>query len=158
MSVPSGPGDDAAIEEEAARAEIQRLTDMRGAGLAAEILTAWEGSGPRTGSRAMTQVEIAAWLMRDYPDGRRLLPLLRSAVRDSCDLLVHAALLERSAAGYAVSSGGEVAGQTTQLVLTRHGAMLVASGMFGQSAFSYLRDVEEQTHAASSWEGHRTGS
>jgi hypothetical protein len=39
----------------------------------------------------MSQVDMAAWLMRDYPGGQRLLPLLRSVVRESCDLLVNAA-------------------------------------------------------------------
>lgn len=150
MSAPSGPGDDAAIEEEAARAEIQRLTQMRGPGLAAEILKVWQGSRAPTGSRAMTEAELAAWLMREYPGGRRLLPLLRSAVRDSCDLLADAGLVEPAAAGYAVSSGGEVVGATTRIALTRHGAALVADGMFGQAALGYLRNVVEQTNAASS--------
>jgi hypothetical protein len=144
MSARSLPGDDAAIEEEAARTEIQRLTELRGAGLAAEILQIWQGSGARAGSQAMTQVDIAAWLMRDFPGGRRLLPLLRSAVRDSCTLLAEAGLVEPAAAGYAVSSGGEIAGATGRVVLTPHGSTLVASGMVGQSALGYLRQVAAQ--------------
>lgn len=147
MSAPSGPGDDAAIEEEAARAEVQRLTKMRGVELAAEILRAWQGSSARAGGLALAQVDIAAWLMRDHPGGRRLLPLLRSAVRDSCDLLVDAGLLEPAVAGYAVSSGGEVAGPTARLTLTLHGAGLVSNQWwFGESALSHLRDFVKQAH------------
>ncbi len=150
MSAGSGAGDDAAIEEEAARAEIERLTAMRGLSLAAEIMKAWQGSAPRAADRTMTQADIAAWLMRDHPGGRRLMPLLRSAVRDSCELLVDAGVLEPGT-GYAVSSSGEV-GAAAQLALTSRGVALVADGRFGQWAIDYLRDSVEQAHSRSPWD------
>lgn len=92
--------------------------------------------------------------MRDYPVGRRLLPLLRSAVRDSCELLVNAGLLEPFAVGYAVSSGGEVTGfaRTSQLALTPRGVALVADGRFGEWTLSYLRDTVEPADAEPRWE------
>jgi len=84
------------IEEEAACAEITRLADA-GPGLAVEIMKAWLAD-PR---KPLTPPELAAWLLRDFPAGQRLLPLLRSAVRRGCELLTEEGLLEeRQPAGY----------------------------------------------------------
>jgi hypothetical protein len=149
MSAPSGPADDAAIEEEAARAEIDRLTAMRGVGLAVEILKAWQqGPGMRPAGDAVSQLDIATWLLRDHPGGRRLLPLLRSAVRDSCDLLVEAGILERATGARAVSSEGEVSTTTGLLTLTYSGKALVAGGKFSRWATTYLREAFEQAHGS----------
>jgi hypothetical protein len=108
VSAGSGHGDDVAIGEEAARADIGRLTAMRDFGLAVEIMKAWSlgGAAPAGGMATLTQADLAGWLLRDYPQCTRLLPLLRSVVRESCDLLVDAGLLEQPKPVYAVSPGG----------------------------------------------------
>src|SRR5580692_4525304 len=59
------------VEEEAARGEIERLRGMAGLDLAVRIMKAWRQDPGATRSQA----ELAAWLLRDYPDAAGLLPL-----------------------------------------------------------------------------------
>jgi len=110
------------IEEEAARAEITRLAGA-GPGLAVEIMKAWlaDPGKPRT------QPELAAWLLRDFPAGQRLLPLLRSAVRRGSELLTEEGLLEeRASAGYVVGSDGATGSAPAGLAPTLRGKRLLA--------------------------------
>src|ERR1700678_1728659 len=99
MVLAAGHGVDSANEDEAARREIARLASMPGLGLATEIMKAWRDDRDRPLSRP----DIATWLLRDYPEGPRLLPLLRGVVRSSCDPLIEDGLLEeRRPAGFVV--------------------------------------------------------
>ena len=95
----------------------------------------------------LTQADLAGWLLRDYPQCTRLLPLLGSVVRESCDLLVDAGLLEQPQPVYAVSPGGEVGGGLMELGLTSGGAALAADGRTGQWATAYIRGRIEEAHS-----------
>jgi hypothetical protein len=123
------------IEEEAARAEIARLADA-GPGLAAEIMRAWQ-SDPNKG---LTQPEISAWLLRDFPAGPRLLQLLRSAVRRACELLVKEGLLEeRRPVGYVVGSDGAAGSGADLFALSSRGKKLTVDRDLDRWAAHYVR-------------------
>jgi hypothetical protein len=135
----------AAIEEEAARAEIDRLNSARGVGLSVEIMKAWRH---RSSGRALSQAEIAEWLLRDYPSCLPLMPLLRSSVRISCELLVDAGLLEGNAPVYSVSGTGEVGGQPGELTVTTTGASILGAGGLDRWAAAYARERLAEVHGA----------
>jgi len=97
MAPPPDQGDDPAIDEEAARSEIDRLANLQAGELAIEVMDVFGADAPgRANDRAgFTQEEIAGWLLRDYASGKRFQPLLRSAVRRACKVLVQAGLVEQ---------------------------------------------------------------
>ena len=115
------------IEEEPARGEIGRVRSMAGLGLAVEVMRAWRADPGRSLSRA----EIAGWLLRDYPAGARLVPLLRGVVRSACDALTEDGLLEeRRLSGFVVGPDGAAGGAVAQLAPTAR-ARLQATGSPG---------------------------
>ncbi len=123
------------IEEEAARAEITRLA-AAGPGLAVEIMKAWQA----VPGRPLAQPEVAAWLLRDFPAGQRLLPLLRSAVRRGCELLTEEGLLEeRRATSYVVGPDGAAGSGPAGLAPTLRGERLLAERELDWWAAQYVR-------------------
>jgi hypothetical protein len=125
--------DDQAIEDEAARAEADRLTGLALADIAVEITGALGlDRGHLPSSQGLTEQDVAGWLMRDYPTGAKFLPLLRSAVRRACTLLLQAGVAEFGETAFGVAADGEVTSVTGLLVPTRWGATLLADGRLGQ--------------------------
>jgi hypothetical protein len=123
------------VEEEAARGEIERLRGMAGLDLAVRIMKAWRQDPGATRSQA----ELAAWLLRDYPDAAGLLPLLRTVVRETCELLGDEGLLEERQASYVVSQLGEAGSASGRLSLARRGQRIMAQGDLDGWAGRYLR-------------------
>ncbi len=136
--------DERAIEDEAVRAEIDRLTGLDLAELAVEIMSAFGmDRGRLVGSQGRTEQDVAAWLLRDYPTGGAFLPLLRSAVRRACFFLVQVGAAEYGDAGFGVAADGEVTCVTGLLQPTRWGASLLADGRLGK----YVRACWVREHA-----------
>ena len=136
--------DERAIEDEAVRAEIDRLTGLDLAELAVEIMGAFGlDRGRLVGSQGRTEQDVAAWLLRDYPTGGTFLPLLRSAVRRASMFLVQVGAAEYGDAGFGVAADGEVTSVTGMLQPTRWGASLLADGRLGK----YVRACWAREHA-----------
>ena len=76
-------------QDEAERAEIERLTALPPADLAVEIMPAFGGpEGPR-GGKEMSSLQVVIWLMRRHPRGTRNVDALHTAVREAMQVLEH---------------------------------------------------------------------
>ena len=97
--------------------------------------------------KPLTQPELAAWLLRDFPAGRRLLPLLRSAVRRGSELLTEEGLLEeRPSAGYVVGPDGATGSAPAGLVPTLRGERLLAGRELDRWGAQYVhRHLQQMT-------------
>jgi hypothetical protein len=93
-------------QDEAERAEIERLTALPPADLAVEIMPAFGPEGPR-GGKEMSSLQIVIWLMRRHPRGTRNVDALHTAVREAMQVLEHAELIWKLHSSRSAASGSD---------------------------------------------------
>jgi hypothetical protein len=112
-------------EDQAARAEIDRLLSLPVPELAAEIMPAFGPDGARPG-REVGLLQVANWLLRDHRRGVKYLKELLDPIREAVQALEHAELVLRL---------GHGSGENARLKATRLGEQALAEG----NVAKYLR-------------------
>jgi len=105
-----------AAEEAAGKAEVERLTSLSSAQLAAELMPAFGPNGAKAKGRSGTAaMQVIQWLMADYPRHPSLRPLADS-VPVALQRLAGAGLLRATSSGigtgvqsYSITPDGEAA-------------------------------------------------
>ncbi len=123
MSPLFGNRKDKAAQEDAARAEATRLNELTVPAIAAELMPAFGPDGPRPagiGASAINSLQIANWLMRDYPRGTKYLQELHRPVGEGLQALGNAGLIEW------IGSGGPSPGRRWRA--TRLGEQALTDG------------------------------
>jgi hypothetical protein len=89
--------DEKAAQVAVANAEVQRLVGLSRAELAAEIMWVFGPEGPRPsprGNPGLNLLQVAMGVMSKYPRATHYLPALEVPVREACQLLEHADLVQ----------------------------------------------------------------
>ncbi len=81
-------------EEAAAQAAADRFVNLSAADLAAEVFPVFGPDGPGKGTNSIGLIRICRYLMREIPRGDNHLQELLRPVRESLQVLEHAALIE----------------------------------------------------------------
>jgi hypothetical protein len=92
-----GNKDEKNAQDEAAKAQADRLAGLPLPDLAAELMPAFGPGGPKAvgGGNSINMLQVANWLLTDYPRGTKYVSQLTTPVREGLALLEHAGLLER---------------------------------------------------------------
>jgi hypothetical protein len=107
-------------QEEAAKAEADRLVALPVHDLAAEMMGAWGPDGPGKGEsgKSLNILQVASWLMSSYPRGAQYCRPLLDPIREGFQALEHAELVQQRAQ----SAGGG------RMYATRLGLKALAEG------------------------------
>ncbi len=118
MSPLFGNKEEKRAQDAAAEAEVQRLIGLPVEDLAAEILPAFGPDGPGKGEKSINILQIASFMVRDFPRGASHIRPLLEPLREGVQRLEHCELVRTQ-----VQSGA--GGRTT---ITRRGLDAIASG------------------------------
>jgi hypothetical protein len=88
-----GKSKEKGAQEDAARAEVERLNALPVEDLAREIMPAFGPDGPRAG-KEINALQISNWLMRSYGGGAKHLRELHTPVCEGVQALEHAGLVQ----------------------------------------------------------------
>lgn len=105
-------------EQQAARAEVDRLIALPVPELAAEVMPAFGPDGARPGHEVGV-LQVGNWLLRDHPRGTKYLKELLDPMREAIQALEHADLILRL---------GQGSGENARLKATRLGEQALAEG------------------------------
>jgi hypothetical protein len=97
-----GNKEEKVAEEQAARAEAERLQSMSAVELAEVLMPAFGPDGPRPGSY-LNQLQVASWLMSSFPRGTKYLKDLREPIMEGLQDLENAGLIVGRTRGGAAS-------------------------------------------------------
>lgn len=86
---------DKRADETAARAEADRLTGLPVPRLAAEILPAFGPGGPGKDGKEIGTLQVAMYLLADFPRGSKFVKQLVDPIREGFQALENAGLIER---------------------------------------------------------------
>jgi hypothetical protein len=89
-----GNREDKAAQDAAALAEIERLSSLPAADLAAEMMPAFGPDGPRVPGGGLGILQVMTWLMSSYPRGNKGLSRLLPAAREGVQVLENAGLVQ----------------------------------------------------------------
>jgi hypothetical protein len=113
-----GNKEEKAAQEEAARAEAERLQSLTAAQFAEVLLPAFGPEGPKP-SGYINQLQVASWLMSSFPGGKtKFLIELRDPINEGLQALENAGLVVARSRG----------GQASLLKATRLGEEALAEG------------------------------
>ena len=113
-----GNKEEKAAQEEAARAEAERLQSLTAAQFAEVLLPAFGPEGPKPGGY-INQLQVASWLMSSFPGGKtKFLIELRDPINEGLQALENAGLVVARSRG----------GQASLLKATRLGEEALAEG------------------------------
>jgi hypothetical protein len=97
-----GNKEEKAAEEQAAKAEAERLQSMSAVELAEVLMPAFGPDGPKPGSY-LNQLQVASWLMSSFPRGTKYLKDLREPIMEGLQDLENAGLIVGRTRGGAAS-------------------------------------------------------
>ena len=97
-----GNKEEKAAQEEAAKAEAERLQSLTAAQFAEVLLPAFGPDGPKPGSY-LNQLQVASWLMSSFPRGTKFLTELRDPIMEGLQVLENADLIVGRTRGGAAS-------------------------------------------------------
>ena len=97
-----GNKEEKAAQEEAARAEAERLQSLTAAQFAEVLLPAFGPVGPKPGGY-INQLQVASWLMSSFPRGTKFLTDLRNPMMEGLQVLENADLIVGRTRGGAAS-------------------------------------------------------
>jgi hypothetical protein len=97
-----GNKEEKAAEEQAAKAEAERLQSMSAVELAEVLMPAFGPDGPKPGSY-LNQLQVASWLMSSFPRGTKYLKDLREPIMEGLQDHENAGLIVGRTRGGAAS-------------------------------------------------------
>jgi hypothetical protein len=97
-----GNKEEKAAEEQAAKAEAERLQSMSAVEIAEVLMPAFGPDGPKPGSY-LNQLQVASWLMSSFPRGTKYLKDLREPIMEGLQDLENAGLIVGRTRGGAAS-------------------------------------------------------
>ena len=120
-----GKSEEKAAQDEAAKAEAERLQSLSAVELAVALMPAFGPKGPKPGSY-LNQLQVGMWLMSDYPRGNKYQKDLREPIMEGLQDLENAGLIVGRSRG----------GTASLLKATRLGESALAEG----SVARYIKD------------------
>ena len=120
-----GNKEEKAAEEEAAKAEAQRLQSLTAVQFAEVLMPAFGPDGPKPGSY-LNQLQVASWLMSSFPRGTKYIKDLREPIMEGLQVLENGDLIVARTRG----------GAASLLKATRLGEEALAEG----NVSKYLKD------------------
>ena len=97
-----GNKEEKAAEEEAAKAEAQRLQSLTAVQFAEVLMPAFGRDGPKPGSY-LNQLQVASWLMSSFPRGTKYIKDLREPIMEGLQVLENGDLIVARTRGGAAS-------------------------------------------------------
>ncbi len=91
-----------AAQEEAARAEAERLESLTAVQFAEVLMPAFGPDGPKPGSY-LNQLQVGMWLMSSFPHGEKFIKDLRDPIMEGLQVLENADLIVGRTRGGAAS-------------------------------------------------------
>ncbi len=97
-----GNKEEKAAQQAAAQAEAERLQSLSAADLAEVLMPAFGPDGPKPDGY-LNQLQVASWLMADFPGGTRYIKDLREPIMEGLEVLENANLIVGRSRGGAAS-------------------------------------------------------
>jgi hypothetical protein len=120
-----GNKEEKAAQEEAAKAEVERLQSLTAAQFAEVLMPAFGPDGPKPGGY-LNDLQVGSWLMSSFPRGTKFLTDLRNPMMEGLQVLENADLIVGRTRG----------GAASLLKATRLGEEALAQG----NVSKYLKD------------------
>jgi hypothetical protein len=97
-----GKSEEKVAEEEAAKAEAERLQSLTAVQFAEVLMPAFGPDGPKPGSY-LNQLQVGSWLMSSFPRGTKYIKDLREPIMERLQVLENADLIVGRTRGGAAS-------------------------------------------------------
>jgi hypothetical protein len=97
-----GKSEEKVAEEEAAKAEAERLQSLTAVQFAEVLMPAFGPDGPKPGSY-LNQLQVGSWLMSSFPRGTKYIKDLREPIMEGLQVLENADLIVGRTRGGAAS-------------------------------------------------------
>ncbi len=97
-----GKSEEKVAEEEAAKAEAERLQSLTAVQFAEVLMPAFGPNGPKPGSY-LNQLQVGSWLMSSFPRGTKYIKDLREPIMEGLQVLENADLIVGRTRGGAAS-------------------------------------------------------